>query len=104
MRSRYTAFTLLDASYLRYSWHPDTRPGAIEFDTQQRWLGLRIKSRQAGMVGDERGEVCFAARYKIGGRGYRLEECSRFVRICCAADGLAEVAQPRWVYVDGDLA
>jgi SEC-C motif domain protein len=36
--------------------------------------------------------VRFVARYKIGGRAYRLEETSRFVR----QDG-------RWTYLDGEI-
>ena len=94
MRSRYTAFTQRNATYLLYSWHPDTRPQTLDFDPAQRWLGLKIKHTEGGAAVDEQGIVCFAARYKIAGRGARLEECSRFVRLATAGDD-AE----RWVYV-----
>ncbi len=120
MRSRYTAFVLHNANYLRYSWHPDTRPARIDFDPEQRWLGLKIKRREAGQKMDHSGVICFAARYKIAGRGHRLEECSRFIRLFSLqpdrdggssadtaanpAANLAESASGRWVYVDGALA
>lgn len=90
MRSRYAAFVLQDAAYLMRSWHPDTRPGEVSFDPQQRWLGLKIKRVEAGGEYDATGVVEFAARYKIDGRGHRLEEVSEFVRYA----GL-------WVYLRG---
>lgn len=100
MRSRYTAFTQLDANYLRYSWHPETCPEVVNFDPDQRWLGLKIKRTENGQAQDETGLVCFAARYKIAGRGGRLEECSRFVRLPAVATGTKQVSA-RWVYFDG---
>ena len=91
MRSRYTAFVQRDGSYLRESWHPDTRPATLEIEPRQRWLGLKIVGTEGGGPGDREGTVEFVARYKIDGRAYRLHEISRFVRL----DG-------RWVYLDGD--
>jgi len=99
MRSRYTAFTLCNADYLHYSWHPDTRPERVDFDPEQRWLGLKIKRTQSGGEADSDGVVCFAARYKIGGRGGRLEECSRFVRLAPVAPSQSTFG--RWVYLIG---
>lgn len=80
MRSRYSAFVLGDADYLLRSWHPDTRPKTLELNKNQRWLGLRIKNTERGGASDNSGIVTFVARYKIAGRGYRLEETSRFIR------------------------
>ena len=90
MRSRYSAFALCDAGYLRKTWHPGTCPKKIHLDTQTRWLGLKILSTQAGGLGDSEGRVEFVARYKLAGRGHRLHEISRFVR-----------CDERWLYVDG---
>lgn len=98
MRSRYTAFVLCKADYLRHSWHPRTRPETIDFDPQQRWLGLKIKTIEAGEAEDFDGRVCFVARYKINGRGARMEECSRFVR--WPADGSTNA---RWVYLEATV-
>lgn len=92
MRSRYTAFVEHNRDYLLRSWHPRTRPERLDFDPQQRWLGLKIKQFDAGGAEDESGSVEFVARYKIGGRGHRLHEISRFERLAGA-----------WVYVSGTL-
>jgi len=90
MRSRYCAFVGCNQSYLLASWHPDTRPGHLDFDPQQRWLGLKILRTGAGAAADDEGIVEFVARYKIDGRGYRLHEISRFVR-----------TEEGWRYLDG---
>ena len=91
MRSRYTAFVIGDEGYLRSSWHPDTCPAEIGLDQQTRWLGLKVKSTTGGSASEDSGTVEFVARYKIGGRGYRLHEVSRFVR-----------RDRQWVYLDGE--
>ena len=90
MRSRYTAFTLGAVDYLLASWHPETRPGALDRDelAQRRWLGLKVRAVHGGGAEDEQGQVEFVARWKVGGRAQRLHEISRFVRV----DG-------RWVYL-----
>lgn len=92
MRSRYVAYTLEREDYLAATWHPSTRPDHLELDAEPRprWMGLEVRRHTA--EGDDRAVVEFVARYKIGGRAYRLHETSRFVR----EDG-------RWFYVDGDL-
>lgn len=90
MRSRYTAFTLNDEDYLRYSWHPDTCPGQIHLDTSKQWLGLKIINTDAGDINDNQGEVEFIARSKNNGKALRFQENSRFVRL-----------DNRWVYLDG---
>jgi SEC-C motif-containing protein len=90
MRSRYCAFVLRDELYLKTTWHPDTRPSRVRFDENQRWLGLKICTSEAGGLDDIHGVVEFVARFKIKGKGHRLHEISRFERI----DG-------RWYYRDG---
>ena len=92
MRSRYTAFVVLDENYLRYSWHPDTCPKNIHLNENCQWLGLKIKNTLAGGERDETGEVEFVARNKIYGKASRLHENSRFSRFT-----------GRWVYVDGKM-
>lgn len=90
MRSRYSAYVLGLEPYLLATWHPSTRPASLDLaaDTATRWLGLDVKRQQ---VQDEaHATVEFVARYRIGGRGHRLHEISRFVR-----EG------GRWFYVDG---
>jgi len=93
MRSRYCAYVLCDAAYLLASWHPGTRPAEIEFDDRIRWQGLKILSTRAGGPDDDSGEVEFVARYRLGGRAFRLRENSRFVR-----------DRGVWVYLDGDIS
>lgn len=91
MRSRYTAFTLHNETYLHDSWHPDTCPKNIDLNTKTKWLGLRIKNTEQGRESDDTGLVEFIARYKINSMGYRLHEISRFTRY-----------NNRWVYLDGE--
>ncbi|MEZ5559520.1 MAG: YchJ family metal-binding protein [Pseudomonadales bacterium] len=90
MRARYTAFATGNEAFLLASWHPTTRPRAIEFDPRQRWLGLKILRHEAGTDADRNAVVEFVARFKIAGSGYRLHEVSRFER---GNDG--------WLYIDG---
>lgn len=89
MRSRYTAFVTERGDYLQATWHASNRPAVMDFEPGTRWLGLEVRSHRA--TGDDRAEVEFVARYRIGGRAVRLHETSRFVR-----------EQGRWYYVDGD--
>jgi SEC-C motif domain protein len=90
MRSRYSAFVLHDAAYLLATWHPSSRPGGIDFEPGQRWLGLDVKWHR--VLDADHAAVEFVARSRVAGRGQRLHERSRFVR-----EG------GRWFYVDGDL-
>lgn len=95
MRSRYTAFTQAHESYLLATWHASTRLKSLDFDpvAPVTWLGLRIDKVEEGGVDDDRGQVCFVARWRLGGgRVQRQQECSRFVR-----------EQGRWFYLDGDV-
>ena len=90
MRSRYTAFVLERADYLRATWHASTRPSQVSFDAGVKWLGLEVRAHQP--IDTTHAEVEFVARQRDRtGRAVRLHERSRFVR----EDG-------RWYYVDGD--
>ena len=92
MRSRYVAYALGHESYLLQTWHHSTRPGSLELHVQPqpRWLGLEVKRHEA--QDSDRAIVEFVARYKLGGRAYRLHETSHFVR-----------ENGRWFYIDGDI-
>jgi SEC-C motif domain protein len=87
MRSRYAAFAVQDATYVRASWHASTRPAQFEFTPGQEWLSLQV--RAATTAGDT-ATVGFVARSRIGGTTHVLNEVSRFVR-----EG------GRWFYIDG---
>jgi SEC-C motif-containing protein len=81
MRSRYVAFVLARSDYLLRTWHPSTRPEALNLTTNGlRWLGLQVRRLEAGGPADPQGTVEFVARYKVGGQAHRLHEISRFVR------------------------
>jgi SEC-C motif-containing protein len=89
MRSRYTAFVQDRLDYLLETWHPSTRPAALDPNPPgMRGLGLEVKRHEA--IDADHARVAFVARSKLGGRAHRLHECSRFVR-----EG------GRWFYVDG---
>lgn len=92
MRSRYCAYALKLDDYLRDTWHPDTRPGALNLrDDSTRWLGLKIIA--SGSIDGDLDYVEFIARYKSGGgAAQRLHERSRFTRI-----------GERWFYLDGQF-
>jgi SEC-C motif-containing protein len=91
MRSRYSAFVMCNEPYLLASWHSTQRPQSIEFDRNQKWLGLKIVD--ARVTGPDTAEVEFIARFRIGGgSAARLHERSRFVK-----EGDC------WCYVDGDI-
>ncbi len=91
MRSRYSAFVMRNEPYLLATWHGTQRPKSIEFDPNQKWLGLKIVDSRG--TGADTAEVEFIARFRIGGgSAARLHERSRFVR-----EG------GRWFYVDGDI-
>ena len=92
MRSRYTAYTLRNSDYLLGTWHPRYRPASLEFMTDQKWLGLKIITIQAGQMEDDRGKVEFVARFKIAGRAQRLHEISQFEKL-----------SGHWVYLHGEL-
>jgi SEC-C motif-containing protein len=96
MRSRYTAYVLGVEAYLRATWAPETCPADLDVDPTAegapRWLGLAVKRHE--QPDDAHALVEFVARYKAGGRAFRLHETSRFTR---GDDG-------RWRYVDGDVS
>lgn len=92
MRSRYSAFVLRDTAYLLRSWHPTTRPGALELGAGPRWLRLEVVSATDGGPFGARGTVEFQAFYTESGQPGVLRERSHFVR-----------HEGAWVYLEGEL-
>ena len=98
LRSRYAAFALDDDAYVLRTWHPHTRPAAVEPDAGLRWVGLDILESSGGGLFDAEGVVEFRAHYRDHGKHGDMVERSRFVR----HDG-------QWMYwgpilTDGSLA
>jgi SEC-C motif-containing protein len=91
MRSRYSAFAVRDAGYLLATWHPATRPAAVELDPAVEWRRLRIRGLIGGTEDDEAGTVEFVAHYWDSARRQygRQHEDSRFAR-----------QGQRWFYVE----
>lgn len=88
MRSRYSAYVLDRDDVLLDTWHPSTRPAAIEpRPPGLRWLGLTMRRHEP--TGTDTATVEFVAVSKLGGRADRLVEKSRFVRVA-----------GRWFYLD----
>lgn len=92
MRSRYTANALRAQEYLLQTWHPSTRPSALDLSPSLRWTGLEIRSVYAGDRDDHNGTVEFVARFRDHGRPGELHETSRFLR-----------EQELWFYLDGEI-
>ena len=92
MRSRFTAFTREDAAHLLRTWHPTTRPPAVDFDPGLRWRRLVILDRVAGGPFDDEGVVEFEAHWVHDAERGALHERSRFVR-----------EERQWYYLDGDV-
>jgi len=91
MRSRYTAYVQDRLDYLLQTWHPDTRPAALDPNPPGlKWLGLQV--RRHAIQDADHATVEFVARCRQAGGATRLHETSRFVR-----------EAGRWFYVDGDL-
>ena len=92
MRSRYTAFAVMDDEYLTQTWHPDHRPTELDLDPDQTWLRLEILDTEWGGLFDSDGVVEFRAHYTFGRERGMLHERSRFAR-----------TEGKWLYVDGDI-
>jgi SEC-C motif domain protein len=90
MRSRYSAFVLLEPGYLLETWHPRTRPATLDLDPDVRWTGLDVLTTSGGSPLETEGTVEFRAHYVVAGRAGAQHERSRFLR-----------EQGRWRYLDG---
>jgi SEC-C motif-containing protein len=92
MRSRYSAFVLLDASYLLRTWYPAQAPKKLDLDPEMHWRRLDIVATDRGGPLDHQGTVEFKAFFRHRGDRGVLHEVSRFVR-----------ENGRWFYLDGKI-
>ena len=90
MRSRYSAFAVGLTAYLLATWHPSTRPLALDLDPEVRWTGLDVLTTTGGGLLSSTGTVEFRAHYVARRQAGSQHEQSRFVR-----EG------GRWRYLDG---
>jgi SEC-C motif-containing protein len=94
MRSRYSAYVLGLEPYLLATWHPRTRPVALNLAAARdktKWLGLKLLRHER--TGEHSAMVEFVARHRVGGgSAVRLHEVSRF--LC---------EDRRWYYLDGEF-
>lgn len=82
MRSRYSAFALKLADYLRLSHHPQTRASAnYTMLDATRWVGLTLVEQHLGGPMDAEGTVTFEARFIEAGHLGCLSERSSFTRV-----------------------
>ena len=91
MRSRYTAYALRDTNYLVASWHPSSRPFAIDPATIPTWQRLQIIRTEKGTEPDTEGVVEFIATALFQDGVGQFREVSRFVK-----------EEGKWFYTDGD--
>lgn len=89
MRSRYSAFVVMDPAYLLRTWHPDTRPAVLTLDEGMKWRRLDIISTARGGPLDREGTVEFKAHFRYDGERGVHHEASRFLRV-----------DRRWYYLD----
>ena len=93
MRSRYHAFSVQDSAYLLKTWHPSTRPTALDFEGDEtHWVKLEVLETVSGQVADTRGIVEFKAYFDVAKKREVLHERSSFLK----EDGV-------WFYVDGEM-
>ena len=92
MRSRYSAYALGRLDHLFRTWHPRTRPEAVEPSPGLTWTGLTLTHVEDGRPGQEEGVVEFVATYETAGGPGALRERSRFAR-----------RAGRWLYLDGQV-
>lgn len=92
MRSRYTAFTLADSTYLLKSWASETKPSTLNVEDESviQWIGLDIEECTNGGLLDMDGSVTFTASFISSGQLCHLHEKSNFIK----RDG-------HWYYLGG---
>ena len=81
MRSRYSAFVVMDAGYLLRTWSPAHRPSTVQFDDALTWTGLDVLDRTGGSAFHTEGTVEFCAHFTIDGNPGEQRENSAFLRI-----------------------
>lgn len=88
MRSRYSAYALKEAAYLKLTWHQQYRPGDLSLDNIQ-WLKLDVLETTSS--GSE-ASVEFEARFLTDGLVNAIHEKSHFICI-----------NGQWLYTTGDI-
>jgi SEC-C motif-containing protein len=97
MRSRYTAYTLVDVDYIKKTLAPESRSDFDPKTTKDwaqnaKWKGLKINSTAKGTASDTKGTVEFTATYEQDGEGFDHHEVSEF----------RKDDKGQWLFVDGD--
>jgi SEC-C motif-containing protein len=92
MRSRYSAYAVGRLDHVFRTWHPRTRPDAIEPAPGLTWTGLTVCHTEAGQPDDDDGVVEFDAAYRTAAGPGVQHERSRFTR-----------RAGRWFYLDGNV-
>jgi SEC-C motif-containing protein len=98
MRARFSAFAVGAAEYLRATWHPSTRPAALELDRDVRWLRLEILDRVSGGPLDREGVIEFEAFYAGGSQRERssfVREGGRWLYVSESAPDARSILSPR---------
>lgn len=91
MRSRFSAFALGNEEHLLGTWHPDTRPGTLDLDPNQRWHLLEILDTHQGGPFDQEGVVTF--------RAHHHQADNRRVRDSFVEKGTFSRVDGQWLYV-----
>lgn len=97
MRSRYTAFAMVNVDYLKKTLAPESQkdfdlPATREWAQSAEWQGLKILSTEKGLAGDKTGMVEFTATYKYKNEALDHHETAQFKRD----------SHGHWMFVDGD--
>lgn len=95
MRSRYTAYTQANISYIQSTMSGEAANGydpvsAELWSKAVKWKSLKVKRAYPHSSQSTRAYVEFVANYKGNGRPQKIEECSEF-----------EYRDGRWYYIDG---
>jgi len=89
MRSRYSAYKLVNSGYLRKTWHPDTRPELNEQELKAiEWLRLEVIRVKPG---SKKSIVEFKAYYTKNNKEICLHEVSLFKKV-----------KNKWYYLDSE--
>ncbi len=97
MRSRYTAYTKADVTYIKLTMVAEARKDFDDDATRKwaegsKWKGLKIVDKKKGGPEDATGVVEFVATYEIQGKGIDHHEVSTF----------RKNKEGQWLFVDGE--
>ena len=91
MRSRFTAYSQNNLSYLEKTYHKSTRTSYKDFNADSvDWTGLEILEIENGKIEDNTGTVDFIAHYESNNIKHAMREKSSFVK-----------ENEQWFYLDG---